>query len=163
MIDIAEAPPVARFSLRGDAIVAARAGAALGLALPLAPHSTAQAGECAAVWLGPDEWLLLSPPNDLAAALAGLPHSLVDISDGFAALVLRGPAAARALSAGCPLDLHTAAFPPGMATRTILGRAGIILWRLADDAWRVEIGRSFTAYGRALLIEAARGIDEGMY
>ncbi len=163
MFEITEVPPTARLILCGDTIVAASAGAALGLALPLAPHGTARAGDRAALWLGPAEWLLLSPPVALAAALAELPHSLVDVSEGFDALILRGPAAARALSAGCPLDLHAGTFPPGMATRTVLGRAGIILWRLADEEWRVEIGRSFAAYGRAFLTEAARGVQESMF
>ena len=163
MLEIQDAPPASRLVLRGDAEVAARAGAAIGLALPLAPHATAAAGDRAALWLGPDEWLLLAPPDGLAVCLDGLPHSLVDVSDGFLALILRGPAAARALSAGCLLDLHTAAFPPGMATRTVLGRAGIILWRLDDNEWRVEIGRSFADYGRGFLTEAARGIQESMF
>ena len=163
MFEITEAPPAPRLMLRGGPEVAARAGAALGLPLPLAPHGTAQAGDRAALWLGPDEWLLLAPSDALAAALAGLPHSLVDVSDGFDALILCGPAAARALSAGCPLDLHAGTFPPGMATRTVLGRAGIILWRLADEEWRVEIGRSFAAYGLAFLTEAGRGIEESMF
>jgi polar amino acid transport system substrate-binding protein len=103
---------------------------------------------------------LLTPPgNDgTPAALAGLPHSLVDISDGFAALALHGPGAARALSSGCPLDLHQAAFPIGMATRTVLGRIGITLWRRAPAEWRLEVPRSHAAYAQDFLAEATRGM-----
>ncbi len=159
MVEITDAPPAIRFNLRGGADVAARAGIAFGVTLPLAPHGAIEAGGRAALWLGPDEWLLLSPDGDapdIAAALADLPHSLVDVSDSTDALILRGPGAARILSAGCPLDLHPAAFPPGMATRTVLGRIGITLWRRAPDEWRLEIARSLVGYARAYLTEAAR-------
>ena len=43
------------------------------------------------------------------------------------------------------------------ATRTLLGKAEIILWRLHDaPAYRVECGRSFAPYVYAFLREAAR-------
>lgn len=159
MVEITDAPLASRFNLRGGAEVASRAGVVYGICLPLVPHGAVEAGGRAALWLGPDEWLLLSPDGDvpdIVGALGDLPHSLVDVSDGTVALVVRGPGAARALSAGCPLDLHSSAFPPGMATRTVLGRIGITLWRRGADEWRVEIARSLVAYGRAYLTEAAR-------
>jgi sarcosine oxidase subunit gamma len=161
MVEIMVLPPARRMALWGDTTVADHAGAAFGLALPHQPCRAVEAGPRAALWLGPGEWLLLGPDGDdppLAAALAGLPHSLVDISDGFAALALHGPGAARALSSGCPLDLHQAAFPIGMATRTVLGRIGITLWRRAPAEWRLEVPRSHAAYAQDFLAEAARGM-----
>lgn len=163
-----DAPPAARFILRGTAAVARLAGAAFGVALPEEPCRAAQAGGRAALWLGPDEWLLLGEAGDAAAiaaklgeALAGLVHSLVDTSDRDVALLVTGPRAALLLRAGCPLDLDGAAFPVGMATRTVLGRIGILLWREGENEWRVEVGRSLAAYARDFLAEAARGLPEG--
>jgi len=163
LVEFLEAPACARLLLRGDVRVAARAGAAFGVALPLVPCRAAEMESRAALWLGPDEWLLLAPRGEdaaagLAEALSGTAHSLVDVSDGFAALVLRGAMAARALSAGCPLDLHDTAFPVGMVTRTVLGRVGITLWRRGPQEWRIEVGRSLAAHARAFLAEAARGL-----
>jgi sarcosine oxidase subunit gamma len=163
MVEVTLAPPCRRLVLRGDAAVAASASAAIGIALPQEPSRSADSGPRAVLWMGPDEWMLLAPDTDepataLAASLAGLPHSLVDVSDGFVALVLHGPGAAQALSAGCPLDLHPAAFPVGMVTRTVLARAGITLWRRDADEWRVEVPRSLAAYARDFLAEAARGL-----
>ena len=162
MFEAAAAPPVARFILRGDAEVVARTAAAFGVAPPLEPCRATESGPRAALWLGPDEWLLLAPDAQflaaLAAALADLPHSLVDVSDAYETLTLSGPAAARTLSAGCPLDLHPSAFPPGTATRTVLARTGIILWRRAETEWRLEVGRSYAAYAQDFLSEAARGM-----
>ncbi|QLP96933.1 MAG: sarcosine oxidase subunit gamma [Rhodoblastus sp.] len=122
----------------------------------------ASAGSRAALWLGPDEWLLVAEgerPDALAAALAAAigdrPHSLVDVSQRQIGLDVAGPLAARA-SAGCPLDLREAAFPVGFATRTMLAKSEIVLWRRGPNAYRVEVWRSFADYVAAFLAEAAR-------
>jgi sarcosine oxidase, subunit gamma len=115
--------------------------------------------------LGPDEWLLTAPEADsemiaaeIAAALAatGQHHALVDISHRNIALVVAGVHAAQVLNAGCPLDLHTDRFPVGMATRTVFGRCEILLFRIADVAYRIECWRSFAPYVSALLAESAQ-------
>ena len=162
-IAFADLPPAARFILRGRPAAVEAAGTALGFALPRIACRAAGAGERAALWLGPDEWLILAPEDEgtaLAAALAGAmaaaPHSLVEVGhrqDGF---VLRGPRAATVLNAGCPLDLDPAAFPIGMCSRTVLAKAEIVLWRTGAEAFRVEAMRSFLPYVRGVLAEAAR-------
>ena len=155
-------PDTARFSLRGDAEVVARAGAAFGVVLPDRLGAAGRAGHRAALWLGPDEWLLLAEGEAagtlgaaLEAALAALPHSLVDISDRQIGIEVTGSLAARALSAGCPLDLSESAFPVGMATRTLLAKAEMVLWR-RTRGFHVEVWRSFADYAASVLIEAAR-------
>jgi sarcosine oxidase subunit gamma len=155
-------PVATRFVLRGAAAVRARASEAFAVALPEEPCRAAQAHEHAALWLGPDEWLLLAPVRqpcaDLAAALAGLPHSLVDVSHRQIGLCVAGPEAALLLAAGCALDLDGRAFPVGMCTRTMCAKAEIVLWRPAPDVFRVEVWRSFASYLTQFLAEAARGM-----
>ena len=123
--------------------------------------------ERAALWLGPDEWLLIAgseEPDNLAFEIedeiGAVLHSLVDVSHRQVGLVVKGALAARALSAGCPLDLRLTAFPVGMATRTIFDKAEIVLWRQGELEFRVEVGRSFAPYLVAALTEAARGAPE---
>jgi sarcosine oxidase subunit gamma len=122
-------------------------------------------GGRAALWLGPDEQLLLAPAaltveigHMLGQALREIPHSLVDVSQHQTALEVSGHYAALALNAGCPLDLDRSAFPVGMCTRTVLAKAEIILWRTAESVFHVEVSRSFTAYVSRFLAEAAREI-----
>jgi sarcosine oxidase subunit gamma len=117
----------------------------------------------AALWLGPDEWLLIAPAAEgaalaaeLATALSGLPHSLVDVSHRQSGGELRGPQAAALLAAGCPLDLDASAFPVGMCTRTVLAKAEVVLWRTAAEEFRIEVARSFVAYVSEFLAEAER-------
>ncbi len=145
---ISLAPPAARFILRGDERVAA---AAVGA--PTAPRSVQSSERRAILWLGPDEWLIIGE-NVAAAALAGLPHSLVDVSQRQIGLEISGSLAARALSAGCPLDLRN--FAEGRATRTMLAKAEIVLWGRGPERFHVEVWRSFARYAACFLVEAAR-------
>ncbi|MFI4880786.1 MAG: sarcosine oxidase subunit gamma [Steroidobacterales bacterium] len=158
-------PPATRFILRGGPAVRAAAEQALALEVPASPCRAALDGERAALWLGPDEWLLLASEGSaaslapaLSAALQALPHSLVDVSHRQIALTVEGPAAETLLAAGCPLDLDARAFPIGMCTRTVLGKAEIVLWRTGTEAFRIEVWRSFAGYLCAFLAEAAHGI-----
>jgi sarcosine oxidase subunit gamma len=157
-------PPTARFILRGTAVVTL-AGAALGLVIDQTPCRASQAGVQAALWLGPDEYLLLAPDAKARAlalaleqALDGAPHSLVDVSHRQTGLEVSGPQAADILNSGCPLDLDLAAFPVGMCTRTALAKAEIVLWRTAPEVFRIEVWRSFTDYVARFLDEAVREV-----
>ena len=158
-------PPATRYVLRGGSEVRAAAQSALGFGIPATACRATVEGDRAALWLGPDEWLLIGPqppPSGfaagLAAALEGLAHSLVDVSHRQSALTVSGPQATTLLAAGCPLDLDASAFPVGMCTRTMLAKAEVVLWRTDPQVFRLEVWRSFVAYVSQFLGEAARGI-----
>jgi sarcosine oxidase, subunit gamma len=156
-------PPQARFVFRGGGPAVAAGGRSFGVALPQEACRAAVGGARAALWLGPDEWLLLASTEDasdivdaVAASLGATPHALVDISHGQIGLEIAGDGAASLLNTECPLDLDIAAFPVGMCTRTIFAKAQIILWRVSATVFRVACDRSFFDYVRALLAEAER-------
>jgi sarcosine oxidase subunit gamma len=156
--------PAARFILQGGPAARAAAGAAFGVPLPEKPCRAHAADRRAALWLSPDEHLLMAAEGDaqsvaseLSAALAGTAHSLVDISQRHVALQVSGPHASEILSTGCPLDLDPAEFPPGMCTRTLFGKADIILWRTSAEEYHLEVWRSFSDYVTGCLREAAQG------
>ncbi len=155
-------PFAARWILRGGADVVQRVGVALGVTPPEAPLRAESAGPRAALWLGPDEWLLIAddePPqlaSALEAALANVPHALVDVSHRQCAIDVTGAGAARLLNSGVPLDLDIAAFPVGMVARTLLLKAEIVLWRREPEHFRLEAARSFAPYVAAVLTASAR-------
>jgi sarcosine oxidase subunit gamma len=158
LLSVALAPPATRLNVRGSETVAALCANAFGCALPLEPCRAARGEDRAALWLGPDEWLLLAPEGALdtimaaiAEALGSEPHSLVDISHRQAGFEIAGPAVEMVLNAGCPLDLSLRRFPVDMATRTLLGKAEIALWRRGPQAFRLEVNRSFAPYVQAFL------------
>ncbi|CAM5684125.1 sarcosine oxidase subunit gamma [Streptomyces purpurascens] len=111
----------------------------LGARLPRECGDTTASGPHTAVWLGPDEWLVISRADgtaltgELREALGGDPGSVVDVSANRTTLELRGPAARQVLEKGCPLDLHPRAFGPGRAVSTTVGPVAVLL-RQIDDA-----------------------------
>jgi sarcosine oxidase, subunit gamma len=157
------AAPAARFVFRGRDGAVATAGSALGTPLSLEPCRASQSVGRIALWLGPDEWLLIAPRSEgelvasvLAKALGDAPHAFVDVSDRNTALIVSGPAVEDVLGVGCPLDLDQAAFPVGMCTRTLFAKAEIVLWRTAATEFRIEVARSFLPYVEGVLALAVR-------
>ena len=153
----------ARWSLRLPGARADRLGELAGFVIALDINRAASQVDRLAARLGPDEWLLCAPPEEglqdkLEAALAGERHSLVDVGHRYSGFSLEGPQAATLLAAGCPLDLY--ALGEASATRTLLAKAEIILWRLgAAASWRLECARSVAPYVHGFLREAARELD----
>jgi sarcosine oxidase subunit gamma len=157
-------PPAMRFILHGDVRVRAAAAPVWGAAFAEEPCRAVLHAARATLWLGPDEYLLLGTDeaSEVAAAealersLTGMPHALVNIGHRQFALEVSGAHAATLLSGACPLDLDLEEFPVGMCTRTALAKADIVLWRTRDDAFHLEIWRSFSGYVTGLLREIAR-------
>lgn len=158
---IGTTPPATRFILRGVDSVAA-ASHAFGVEIPTQPLRSATNGARSALWLGPDEWLLLAPEaetdavrDSIEAALANIPHALVDVSHRQTALTVEGPGAAFTLNSSVGLDLSLEAFPVGMVARTFFEKSDITLWRVGPESFRVLVLRSFAPYVHSLL-ELAR-------
>lgn len=114
--------------------------------------------------LGPDEWFLITDSDggqSIRHEIAALPnrefHSIVDVSHRTVGIEVQGRNASKILNGGCPLNLSDRAFPPGSATRTIFGKAEVILMRPARErVYRMEVSRSFAPYAQDLLLYFAR-------
>lgn len=157
--NVAPAEQASRLSLRAPRESIAALSKALGLTLPQKPKTSAREGGRAALWLGPDEWLVLDLGcSDLAGALAGVTpfHSAVDISHRNVGILVSGEGAEAAIAAGCPQDVSLPAFPVGACSRTVLGKVEIVLWRIGENEFRVECWRSFSEYAFTFLADAAR-------
>jgi sarcosine oxidase subunit gamma len=158
-VRVAVLPPAERISLRAPAGSFAALSKALGLTLPTKPKTSASEGGRSALWLGPDEWLVIdedgNDPLTDCATVSQL-HSAVGISHRNIAISVTGPNCEGTISSGCPQDLSLALFPVGACSRTILGKSEIVLLRTAEDAFRVECWRSFSDYVYAFLADAAK-------
>jgi sarcosine oxidase subunit gamma len=161
-------PPAVRLAFYGDAAAQAAAAPVWGTGFSTQACRAEVNDARAALWLGPDEYLLLDiatpdhtvPPaaetvEALERALGDIPHSLVDVSHRQFAFHLTGPHAANILNGACPLDLDLSAFPVGMCTRTVFAKADIVLWRTAETVFHVEVWRSFAGYVTGLMSEIA--------
>ncbi|WP_037672734.1 sarcosine oxidase subunit gamma [Streptomyces griseus] len=165
-VRLAELPFLTHIDLRldGKGPAADAVGLALDMQLPLEPNTAVRAGDVTALWLGPDEWLLVAPSGrgrDLDSRIreaAGDEHvSVTDVSAQRTTLLVAGPRARDLLSHGCSLDLHPRAFGAGRCAQTTLGRTQIVL--VARDEPRagfwVLVRSSFAGYLADWLLDAA--------
>ena len=167
---IREVPFLAQLNLRvdpTDASALAAAAGVLGFGLPVEPNGVSGSGAVAALWLGPDEWLVVASPGKgedleqrLGRALGGSFRALVDVSASRTTLELCGPSARAALESGCPIDLHPRVFRAGQCAQTLVARASVILWQLTEEPrYRLLVRPSFAAYVAAWLTDAVAAAD----
>ena len=164
-VRLCEEPFLTQVDLRlsPDGPAADRVERALGLALPRESADPATGDDQrSALWLGPDEWLVVAPDGSahqvlVAAreALADTPGSVVDVSSNRTTLRLSGPMAREVLEKVCSLDLHPRSFGPGRCAQTLVGRAQVVLWQVATEpAYRLMVRCSFAHYLADLLLDA---------
>lgn len=133
----------------------------LGASLPRECGHTTTSGPHTVLWLGPDEWLVVSQAEaaavtaELREALGTDPGSVVDVSANRTTLELSGPAAREVLEKGCPLDLHSRAFAAGQAVSATVGPIAVLLWQVDDrPTYRLFPRSSFADYLARWLIDA---------
>lgn len=132
-----------------------------GLGVP-AQLGVEAAGDTRAVWMSPDELLLICA-KDAAAdavvradkALARSHHLALDVSDTRAVLRLTGALVGEVLAKGVPCDCSDKGFPVGRARRTHLGGLAVGIWRLDAESWEIVCFRSYAHHLRAWLEQAA--------
>ncbi|OIJ68138.1 sarcosine oxidase subunit gamma [Streptomyces mangrovisoli] len=165
---LAELPFLAQLNVRFDpkGPAADAVALALGLAPPTEPGTAVHGPDGPTLlWLGPDEWLLVSRPGSQgewegrirSACADTAPVAVTDVSAQRTTLLVAGPRARDLLAHGCALDLHPRAFGPGRCAQTGLARTQVVL--VARDApgagfW-VLVRSSFAAYLAEWLLDAA--------
>ena len=150
--------------------VAAFAGEAEGVAVAVGqasgvrPSSAACSAVCedgaAAIWVGPDRWLIVEKADrDLERLLrAALPAGQAAITNqGHSRCVLRltGPEVRNVLRKGATLDLDATRFSPGEARATGLFHINALLHCRSEDSFDIYVARSFGRSFFELITHAA--------
>ncbi len=164
---ISERPFQGHLNLRGDPQDAGFMSAAesvLGFGLPTKPNTVAAKGELLALWLGPDEWHVVTLPaaqtpllDSLETALNGTHFAVTDVTGGQTVITVSGPRAHDVLAKGCPLDLHPTVFKPADCAQTLVAKANVII-HCADNSppsFELIVRRSFAEYTALWLNDAA--------
>ena len=146
-IEAVEVGFLAQVDVRCDAADAARLG------FPLEPNTVGGDLARGALWLGPDEWLVVGLPGTAATAmaqletsLAGTHHAIVDVSANRAVIELRGVDRLELLASGCALDLDPlGGWVPGVCAQTLFARAQVILQEM-EGSTRLFVRPSFAHY-----------------
>lgn len=166
-VQLRELPFVTMVSVRVDpnGMAAVALERALGTALPRTVGQVAEHGHHFVLWLGPDEWLVISEEEPaslhatMSAAVAGSHAAVVDVSSNRTVLELTGTAAREVLAKGCPTDLHPRALQPGMAVVTTLARVPLLLWQVDADTYRLLPRSSFADYTARWLQDSMTEFD----
>ncbi|MBO6946879.1 MAG: hypothetical protein JJ855_02775 [Rhodospirillales bacterium] len=112
------------------------------------------------MWLGPDEWLVITKPEGAERAMNalwknlkvdGLHASVTDSTHARTCIEISGPRAREVLQKGCALDLHPSKFAPGQCAQTIVSKVGVMLIHTAtarngDPTYELYALRSFSTY-----------------
>jgi sarcosine oxidase subunit gamma len=161
-----ERPFLGHLDLRGsprEPAFLTAAERALGIHLPLEPNTVAESASVIALWLGPDEWWVLTAPDReadveraLRQALAGIVSAVTDVSGGHTVVRVQGERARDVLQKGCGLDLDPRTFGPGRCASTNFAKAAVVIRSLDDSrCYELIVRRSFAEYTALWLRDAA--------
>jgi len=162
---IEEVPFLGYLNLRGRSNNMAFVAAVLkvlGTEPPVEANTVVQSGDYRIFWLGPDEWLVVTPTgqagkvgDELKAELKDTFSSVVDNSSGLTMLKITGDNAANLLNRDCPFELHPRVFKPGQCAQTRLAKAGMTVMPLNDGSgFEIIIRRSFADYIGLWMLDA---------
>jgi sarcosine oxidase subunit gamma len=164
-ISVREVPYLAQLNFRTDpnnADIMQRLASTLGFALPVVPNTTTSQNDRRALWLAPDEWLVVGPDGHQEAleqalrnGLNGAYGSIVDVSANRTLLEIRGPRAEEVLAHGVAIDLDKRSFGPGRCAQTLLAKAQVIIERREELAFHIYLRTSFASYLADWLLDAA--------
>ncbi|MEU5208368.1 sarcosine oxidase subunit gamma family protein [Streptomyces sp. NPDC020742] len=136
--------------------------ASLGVTLPGSLRAEI-AGEVTALWMGPDEWLLVAPDGrrhdlltQLRSAIGDEFGTVTDVSAQRTTLALSGHLVRTVLAQGCAIDLDPRVTPAGSCLTTVLAQAPITLvvqGEATPSVWLL-VRSSFASYLATWLVDA---------
>lgn len=150
---------VAAFAGEAETVAAAVAEAS-GVRPPGAACRAVCRDGVAAIWVGPDRWLLVEKEDRdlerlIRAALAARNAAITNQGHSRCVLRLAGPETRNVLRKGATLDLDAAHFKPGEARATGLFHINALLHCLSEDCFDIYVARSFGRSFFELITRAA--------
>jgi len=156
-IDLNELPFMGHLNLRGRAENKAFLKAAftlLGIDLPLKANTFVTSDNLEIYWLGPDEWLIITAPDQqteleakLRKKLKNIFSSVTDVSSGQTIITIGGSNARALIEKACTIDLHPRQFSVGDCAQTRLAKTGVLIAQIDDKpVYEIIVRRSFSDY-----------------
>ena len=157
-----EKTPIAKINLRGNLEnkeFTNKIGKILGMILPKEACSTSYKDKISSLWLGPNEWLLVS--NDEITKETNsyeLEQVLFDsisktnlgavtnVTDHFTIFSLSGSNIFEVLSKGCPFDFSSEDFGDNKVVQTILNHIDVTIHQRSENDVDLYVRRSFAGY-----------------
>ena len=157
-----EKTPVAKINLRGkleNKEFASKVEKILGMILPKESCSTSKNEKITSLWLGPNEWLLVSnneiPKKTNTHAYEQVLFdnisktnlgAITNVTDHFTIFKLSGSNIFEVLSKGCPFDFSSESFGDNKVVQTILNHVDVTIHRKSENDVDLYVRRSFAGY-----------------
>ena len=159
-ISVKEISPVIKINLRGkkrDFLT--NVGKNLDMILPTEANTSTTSDKLTAIWLSPDEWMVVSNElvskdtnkyelqemlfNSISKTTLG---AVVDVTDQFVQLELKGENIYEIISAGSPFNFDEFKEKKGSTTQTVLNHVDVILHHKDENVVNLFVRRSFAEH-----------------
>jgi sarcosine oxidase, subunit gamma len=135
----------------------------LAIGLPVTPNTVVIGNGLRALWLSPDEWLIVTEDqkqNDLVwkleKALSGEHAAINDISANRTVFELSGKNVHEVLMKSSEIDFHPRVFSPGHCVQTLVAKSQAIIEQVDHETFYIYVRCSFGRYVGEWLAEAFR-------
>ena len=159
-IFVKEISPTMKLNLRGKKREFFRnIGKNLNMLLPTEANTSTISDKLTAIWLSPDEWMIVTNDvvkkdtneyelneilfNNISKVNLG---SVVDVTDQFVQLEIKGKNIYEIFSAGSPFDFNEFRDRKGSSVQTILNHIDVIVHNKGDQAVNLFVRRSFAEH-----------------
>ncbi len=159
-ISVKEIFPIIKINLRGKKReFFTNVGKNLNMILPTEANTSTTSDKLTAIWLSPDEWMVVTNElvskdtnknelqemlfNSISKTTLG---AVVDVTDQFVQLELKGENVYEIFSAGSPFNFNEFKEKKGSTTQTILNHVDVILHHKDENVVNLFVRRSFAEH-----------------
>ena len=159
-ISIREVSPIMKLNLRGKKReFFTTVGKHLDMILPTEANTSSSSSKLTSIWLSPDEWMVVSNDtikkdtnkyqleenlyNSISKTNLG---AVVDVTDQFTMLELKGSKIYELFSSGSPFNFNEFKEKKGSTTQTLLSNIDVIIHNKGENLVNLFVRRSFSEH-----------------
>tara|TARA_B100000575_G_C22698847_1_gene422812 strand:+ start:31 stop:594 length:564 start_codon:yes stop_codon:yes gene_type:complete len=168
-VSVKEITPVIKINLRGKKReFLTNVGKNLNMILPTEANTSTTSDKLTAIWLSPDEWMIVSNElisketnkyqlnellfNSISKKNLG---AVIDITDQFVQLELNGKNIYEIFSSGSPFNFNEFKEKKGSTTQTVLNHIDVILHHKDENIVNLFVRRSFAEHLHSWIEDSA--------
>ena len=138
----------------------------VGHELPTQPNTVTLGEQFIILWLGENEWLIITPENGerelitlLKNKISGIFASFTDVSNSQCIIRVTGSHVRNVLAKGCSLDLHPRSFDVGKCAQSLVAAVGVTIRQVdSTPSFELIVRRSLAEHLVNWLYDAAQNI-----
>ena len=159
-LTVREIYPLMKLNVRGKSRdFLTTIGKNINMILPIEANTSSSSNNYTAIWLSPDEWMIVSNNtvdrennnykieellfNKISKTKLG---AVTDVSDQFVMFNLKGEKIFDLLSTGCPFDFNKFKTKKGAVTQTLLAQIDVIIYFKEINSVSLFVRRSFSEH-----------------